>query len=84
MFRKREQIFDERLILLQMQTEQRGMPKPKIPKDPKTIVGSEGFDPIASALRQMHNTVVAEPVPEDFLAILSQIDAKIAASKHSQ
>lgn len=39
------------------------------------------FDPVAAALRQLHDTVAAEPMPEDFLRILDQIDAKIAASK---
>ena len=42
------------------------------------------FDPVAAALRQLHDTVASEPVPEDFLRILDQIDAKIAAAKQVQ
>ena len=32
------------------------------------------FDPVAAALRQMHERVVAEPIPEDFLRLLDQLD----------
>ena len=32
------------------------------------------FDPVAAALRQMHERVVAEPVPDDFLRLLDQLD----------
>lgn len=32
------------------------------------------FDPVAAALRQMHERVVAEPVPGDFLRLLDQLD----------
>ena len=60
------------------------MPKPKRPKDPKMHAVDTRFDPVAAALRQLHDTVAAEPVPEDFLRILDQIDAKIAASKPVQ
>ncbi|WP_221792770.1 hypothetical protein [Aquisediminimonas sediminicola] len=39
------------------------------------------FDPVSAALTQLHQAVVNEPVPEDFLRILDDIDAKIAAKK---
>jgi hypothetical protein len=66
---------------MDMHTEQRGMPKPTLPKDPQMIAVESRFDPVAAALRQLHDTVAAEPVPEDFLRILEQIDAKIAAKQ---
>lgn len=39
------------------------------------------FDPVSAALTQLHEAVVSEPVPEVFLRILDDIDAKIAAKK---
>lgn len=39
------------------------------------------FDPISAALRQLHHEVASEPLPENFLRILDEIDAKIAARK---
>lgn len=39
------------------------------------------FDPLTAALRQMHDSIANEPVPDDFLDLLDQIDAKISASK---
>ena len=39
------------------------------------------FDPVAAALKQLHQAVASEDVPEDFLRILDEIDAKIAAAK---
>lgn len=39
------------------------------------------FDPLTAALRQMHDSIANEPVPDDFLDLLDQIDAKILASK---
>ncbi len=41
------------------------------------------FDPVAAALQQLHIAVASEDVPEDFLRILDEIDAKIAAAKSS-
>ncbi len=38
------------------------------------------FDPVAAALHQLHESVASEAVPEDFLRLLSEIDAKIAAA----
>lgn len=42
------------------------------------------FDPVSAALKQMHDAVASEPVPEDFMRILDEIDAKIAAAKTVQ
>lgn len=36
------------------------------------------FDAISAALRQMHEGVASEPVPDEFLALLDQLDARIA------
>lgn len=38
------------------------------------------FDPVAAALLQLHQAVVNEELPRDFLKILDEIDAKIAAA----
>ena len=37
-------------------------------------------DPVGSALRRLHDDVVAEPLPEDFLRLLGEIERKIAGS----
>ena len=42
------------------------------------------FDPVSAALQQLHQAVASESVPEDFLRILEEIDAKIAAAKASE
>ncbi len=39
------------------------------------------FDPVSAALQQLHQAVASEEVPEDFMRILAEIDAKIAAAK---
>jgi hypothetical protein len=39
------------------------------------------FDSLTAALRQMHDSIANEPVPDEFLDLLDQIDAKISASK---
>lgn len=39
------------------------------------------FDSLTAALRQMHDSIANEPVPDDFLDLLDQIDAKFSASK---
>lgn len=39
------------------------------------------FDPITAALRQMHDDFASEPIPDDFMRLLDQIDARFAASK---
>lgn len=42
------------------------------------------FDPLTAALRQMHDSVANEPIPDDFLNLLDMIDAKMSASKKFQ
>ena len=37
------------------------------------------FDPVSAALQQLHQAVASEAVPDDFLRLLAEIDAKIAA-----
>lgn len=39
------------------------------------------FDSLTAALRQMHDSIASEPVPDDFLDLLDKIDAKFSASK---
>jgi hypothetical protein len=39
------------------------------------------FDSLTAALRQMHDSIANEPVPDDFLDLLDQIDAKMSATK---
>lgn len=41
------------------------------------------FDPISAALQQLHHAVASEALPDDFLKILDEIDAKIAAASAS-
>ncbi len=41
------------------------------------------FDPVSAALQQLHKTVESEEIPDDFLKILGDIDAKIAAARGS-
>lgn len=48
----------------------------------KTRTGT-AFDPVSAALQQLHHAVASEEMPEDFLKILGEIDAKIAAAKTS-
>jgi Anti-sigma factor NepR len=58
--------------------EQQAMAKAKKPG----IEGQDvGTDPIAAALKQMHDAVADEALPDDFLKLLDEIDAKIAAKK---
>ncbi len=47
----------------------------------KTNRPGTAFDPVSAALQQLHRAVASEEMPEDFLRILSEIDAKIAAAK---
>jgi len=46
--------------------------------------GATAFDPVGAALQQLHQAVASEAVPEEFLDILDEIDAKIAAAKTRQ
>lgn len=42
------------------------------------------FDPISAALKQLYHSVANEPLPDNFLRILDEIDAKIAVRQASQ
>lgn len=57
------------------------MAKEKPPKGSKMPDADTAFDPVSAALQQLHQAVASEEVPEDFLRILEQIDAKLAAAK---
>jgi hypothetical protein len=57
--------------------EQQAMAKANKPDNHDEI----GNDPIAAALRQMHDTIANEVLPDDFLRLLDEIDTKIAAKK---
>ena len=51
------------------------------------VSGSETgpkIDSLTIALRQMHDIVANEPIPEDFLDLLDKIDAKMSATKKFQ
>jgi Anti-sigma factor NepR len=54
------------------------MAKIKRPGDPDEDLGD---DPITAALRQMHDAVANEELPDDFLRLLDEIDTKIASKK---
>jgi hypothetical protein len=58
--------------------EQQAMAKANKPGNHDEDIGS---DPIAAALKQMHDAVVNEELPDDFLRLLDEIDTKIAANK---
>jgi Anti-sigma factor NepR len=58
--------------------EQQEMAKANKPGNHEEDVGS---DPIAAALKQMHDAVASEELPDDFLRLLDEIDTKIAAKK---
>lgn len=48
-------------------------------KSPRFVNAAEPeFDPIAAALRQMHEGVAKEPVPDEFLRLLDQLDERLA------
>lgn len=38
-------------------------------------------DPIATALRRLHDDIVAEAVPDEFMKLLSEIDQRIDEGK---
>lgn len=44
---------------------------------------SLAFDPVTAALQQLHQAVASEAVPDEFLRMLDEIDAGIAAAKAS-
>lgn len=57
------------------------MPNITAPKGIKMNNVETAFDPVAAALKQMHQAVTSEKLPDDFLRILEEIDAKIATAK---
>lgn len=54
------------------------MAKASKPENQDEIIGG---DPIAAALKQMHDAVASEELPDDFLRLLDEIDTKITAKK---
>lgn len=60
------------------------MSKTNRPKGKLMNSANSDYDPVSAALRQMHDAVASEPVPDDFMRILDEIDAKIAAAKTVQ
>jgi hypothetical protein len=48
---------------------------------PRNSVENSDSDPIGAALRQLHDAVASEELPDDFLRLLDEIDTKIAAKK---
>ncbi len=60
----------------QMLAEQQAMAKANRPR----FQGEDpGSDPIAAALKQLHDAVAGEDLPDDFLRLLDEIDTKIAS-----
>lgn len=45
------------------------------PQRKKPEVGV-AFDPVGAALRQMHDKVTQEDIPDDFLRLLDEIDSR--------
>ena len=59
------------------------MDKNKVLNGKKIRRSETAFDPVSAALQQLHQAIQSEKLPEDFLKILSDIDAKIAAVRIS-
>lgn len=56
------------------------MPEESMPeRDLKSVkeMVIAGDDPIGKALRRLHDDVVAEPIPEEFLRLLGEIERKL-------
>ncbi len=49
-----------------------------LPTPPEDTLNSLGEDPIVLGLKQLYDAVLSEPVPDDFLGLLSQIDVRLA------
>lgn len=60
----------------QMLAEQQAMAKANRPGFQGEDLGS---DPIAAALKQLHDAIASEDLPDDFLRLLDEIDTKIAS-----
>lgn len=41
-------------------------------------------DPVGTALRRLHDEVVAEPLPDDFLRLLAEIERKIDGAQATE
>lgn len=55
-------------------------PQSPNPKGSQMPFVDTAFDPVAAALQQLHQSVASEELPADFLRILDDIDAKLAAA----
>ncbi len=51
------------------------MPERDLKSVKETVIA--GDDPIGKALRRLHDDVVAEPIPEEFLRLLGEIERKL-------
>ena len=60
----------------QVLAERQAMAKASKPENQNEVIGG---DPIAAALKQMHDAVASEELPDDFLRLLDEIDTKITA-----
>jgi hypothetical protein len=60
--------------------EQQAMAKSSKPGNHDLEIGN---DPIAAALKEMHDAVASEALPDDFLRLLDEIDSKIAEKKET-
>ena len=49
-----------------------------LPTPPEDTLNHLGEDPIVLGLKQLYDAVLSEPVPDDFLGLLSQIDVRLA------
>ncbi len=49
-----------------------------LPTPPEDILNHLGEDPIVLGLKQLYDAVLSEPIPDDFLGLLSQIDVRLA------
>jgi hypothetical protein len=84
MFLCMEHFFPNRGLLLISAMEYQGMGTADVPKGKEMTDVNTAFDPVSAALKQMHAEIEREPLPDDFLRILEEIDAKIAAAKTVQ
>ncbi len=48
-----------------------------LPTPPDETLNNLGEDPIVLGLKQLYDAVLSEPVPDDFLGLLLQIDARL-------
>ena len=51
--------------------------RPVPPKGHKVEAFNAEYDPISIALKRLHDEVLAEDIPNEFLELLAQIDRKI-------